>query len=128
MQAPVDALDIVNGNVIRTDAAAGPSIGLADVARALAPSANPRPDRLPGLYAEGWFHADHMTYPYGVHIAVVAVDRETGAVTVERYVVASDIGRAVNPMLVEGQIVGGLVQGLGGALFEALRRARRALS
>jgi aerobic carbon-monoxide dehydrogenase large subunit len=118
MQAPVDALDIVNGNVIRTDAAAGPSIGLADVARALAPSAKPRPDRLPGLYAEGWFHADHMTYPYGVHIAVVAVDRETGAVTVERYVVAYDIGRAVNPMLVEGQIVGGLVQGLGGALFE----------
>jgi aerobic carbon-monoxide dehydrogenase large subunit len=118
MQAPVDALDIVNGNVIRTDAAAGPSIRLADVARALAPSAKPRPDRLPGLYAEGWFHADHMTYPYGVHIAVVAVDRETGAVTVERYVVAYDIGRAVNPMLVEGQIVGGLVQGLGGALFE----------
>jgi carbon-monoxide dehydrogenase large subunit/6-hydroxypseudooxynicotine dehydrogenase subunit gamma len=59
-----------------------------------------------------------MTYPYGVHIAVVAIDRDTGAAGVERYLVAYDIGRAVNPMLVEGQIVGGFVQGLGGALFE----------
>jgi carbon-monoxide dehydrogenase large subunit len=118
LQAPLDVLDVVNGNVVRGDVVAGPSVALADVARALAPSAKHRPDREPGLCAEGWFHADHMTYPYGVHIAIVAVDRATGAVSVERYVVAYDIGRAVNPMLIEGQIVGGLVQGLGGALFE----------
>jgi CO/xanthine dehydrogenase Mo-binding subunit len=118
LQAPADALDIVDGRVVRTDAAVGPSIALGDVARALAPTAKPRPDREPGLSAEGWFHANHMTYPYGVHVAVVAVDRDTGAVGVERYLVAYDIGRAVNPMLVEGQIVGGFVQGLGGALFE----------
>ena len=49
---------------------------------------------------------------------VVRVDRETGDVEVERYLVAYDVGRAVNPMLVEGQIAGGLAQGLGGALFE----------
>jgi carbon-monoxide dehydrogenase large subunit/6-hydroxypseudooxynicotine dehydrogenase subunit gamma len=59
-----------------------------------------------------------MTYPYGVHIAVVSVDRETGTVTTERYLVAYDIGKAVNPMLVKGQLVGGVVQGLGGALLE----------
>jgi CO/xanthine dehydrogenase Mo-binding subunit len=59
-----------------------------------------------------------MNYPYGVHIAVVRVDRETGGVTVERYLVAYDIGKAVNPMLVEGQIAGGFAQGLGGALLE----------
>ena len=118
LQAPADALDIVDGRVVRTDAAVGPSIALGDVARALAPTAKPRPDREPGLSAEGWFHANHMTYPYGVHVAVVAVDRDTGAVGVERYLVAYDIGRVVNPMLVEGQIVGGFVQGLGGALFE----------
>ena len=118
LQAPLDVLDVVNGNVVRSDVVAGPSVALADVARALAPSAKRRPDREPGLCAEGWFHADHMTYPYGVHIAIVAVDRATGAVSVERYVVAYDVGRAVNPMLIEGQIVGGLVQGLGGALFE----------
>ena len=118
LQAPAGALDIVDGRVVRADLAVSPSIALGDVARALAPSAKPRGDREPGLSAEGWFHANHMTYPYGVHIAVVAIDRDTGAVGVERYVVAYDIGRAVNPMLVEGQIVGGFVQGLGGALFE----------
>ena len=59
-----------------------------------------------------------MTYPYGVQIAVVRVDDATGQVAVERYLVAYDIGRAINPMLVEGQLVGGVAQGLGGALYE----------
>ena len=59
-----------------------------------------------------------MTYPYGVQIGVVRVDRETGKATVERFLLAYDIGRAINPMLVEGQLVGGFVQGLGGALCE----------
>ena len=68
--------------------------------------------------ADGWFYSDHMNYPYGVHIAVVRVDRDTGGVAVERYLVAYDIGKAVNPMLVEGQIAGGFAQGLGGALLE----------
>jgi CO/xanthine dehydrogenase Mo-binding subunit len=59
-----------------------------------------------------------MVYPYGVHVAVVRVDAETGGVTIERYCVAYDIGKAVNPKLVEGQIAGGLAQGIGGALLE----------
>jgi CO/xanthine dehydrogenase Mo-binding subunit len=59
-----------------------------------------------------------MNYPYGVHVAVARVDAATGGVTIERYFVAYDIGRAVNPMLVEGQIAGGVAQGLGGALME----------
>jgi carbon-monoxide dehydrogenase large subunit/6-hydroxypseudooxynicotine dehydrogenase subunit gamma len=72
----------------------------------------------PGLSAEGWFFTDHMVYPYGVHVAVVRVDRATGEVEVERYLVAYDVGRASNPMMIEGQIVGGVAQGVGGALFE----------
>jgi aerobic carbon-monoxide dehydrogenase large subunit len=59
-----------------------------------------------------------MNYPYGVHIAVARIDRETGGVEIERYFAAYDIGRAVNPMLIEGQIAGGFAQGLGGALLE----------
>jgi carbon-monoxide dehydrogenase large subunit/6-hydroxypseudooxynicotine dehydrogenase subunit gamma len=59
-----------------------------------------------------------MNYPYGVHIAVALVDRETGGVTIERFFAAYDVGRAVNPMLIEGQIAGGFAQGFGGALFE----------
>lgn len=70
------------------------------------------------LAAEGVFRAEHMTYPYGIHAAVVRLDRGTCGVHVERFVVAYDIGRAVNPMLVEGQLVGAAAQGIGGALYE----------
>lgn len=71
-----------------------------------------------GKPAEATFTTDHMTYPYGAHAAVVRVDADTGGVTVERYVVAYDVGRAINPMLCEGQIIGGVAQGVGGALLE----------
>src|SRR5207253_10335103 len=67
----------------------------------------------------------HMTCPYGIQIAVLRVDGDTGAVTVERYLIAYDIGRAINPMLVEGQLIGGVVQGLGGALSEEFRYDER---
>ncbi|BAT58112.1 6-hydroxypseudooxynicotine dehydrogenase complex subunit gamma [Variibacter gotjawalensis] len=116
MQASADQLDIVDGDVVRKGGGASMPIG--EVARALLPASRIRGDRAPGLNAEGWFHTDHMNYPYGVHVAQVRVDAETGGVAVEKYLVAYDIGCAVNPMLVEGQIVGGFAQGLGGALYE----------
>lgn len=118
LQARPESLSVVDGVVVRNDAAAGPSISLGEIARHLSPTSKTLGGRPPGLTAEGWFHTDHMNYPYGVHVAVVQVDRETGAVKVPRYLVAYDIGKAVNPMLVEGQIVGGVVQGLGGTLLE----------
>ena len=77
--------------------------------------------RPPQLAAHGWYNTDHTVFPYGVHLAVVRVDRDTGAVAVERFMVAYDVGRAVNPLLIEGQLVGGCVQGLGGALCEEFR-------
>ena len=118
LQSAPAALDVIDGKVVRRDAAQGPSVTLGEIARALAPAAKLLGDATPGLSAEGWFESHHMTYPYGVHVAVVRVDRDSGAVAVERYLVAYDIGKAVNPMLVEGQIAGGVAQGLGGALFE----------
>jgi aerobic carbon-monoxide dehydrogenase large subunit len=121
LQAPADRLDVVDGRVVRTDAPDGPSVTLGEVARARASSSGEDA----GLCAEGWFQTDHMNYPYGVHVAVVAVDRDTGGVAVERYLVAYDIGKAVNPMLIEGQIVGGVLQGLGGALYEDFRYDER---
>jgi len=118
MQAPVAALAIVDGEVVRTDRDARPSMSLGAVALGLEPTSKTRGGREPGLSAEGWFDVDHQVYPYGTHVAVVRVDRETGGVTIERYVIGYDIGRAINPVLVEGQIVGGFAQGLGGALYE----------
>jgi carbon-monoxide dehydrogenase large subunit len=118
LQAPVEELTIENGTVRRKGLPAGPSLELGEIAKKLGPGSELLKGRAPGLAAEGWFHTEHMTYPYGVHAAVVAIDRETGAVDVERYLIGYDVGRAVNPMLIEGQLVGGFAQGLGGALFE----------
>ncbi|HLH86857.1 MAG TPA: xanthine dehydrogenase family protein molybdopterin-binding subunit [Xanthobacteraceae bacterium] len=122
LQAPVEALAIVDGRVVRTDGGAGASISasmsLGEIAEGLAPTSKTRGGREPGLSAEGWFDTKHQVYPYGTHIAVVRVDRETGGVAIERYIAGYDIGRAINPILVKGQITGGFTQGLGGALYE----------
>ncbi|MGA8614974.1 MAG: xanthine dehydrogenase family protein molybdopterin-binding subunit [Xanthobacteraceae bacterium] len=118
LQSAPEALDVVDGKVVSKNAAQGPSVSLGEVARVLAPTSKLLGDALPGLSAEGWVEQSHMVYPYGVHLAVVRADRDTGAIAIESYLVAYDIGKAVNPMLVEGQITGGVAQGLGGALFE----------
>ena len=118
LQAPVDVLDIVNGDVIRTDRPGGPSISLGQIAAALSNTSKTLGTREPGLSADGYFYAEHQVYPYGNHLAVVKVDPDTGGVQVLRYVIGYDIGRAINPTLVKGQIAGGFAQGLGGALME----------
>jgi carbon-monoxide dehydrogenase large subunit/6-hydroxypseudooxynicotine dehydrogenase subunit gamma len=118
LQTPVPTLDVIDGMVVRKNATQGPSISLGDVARALNPGSKLVGEANPGLAAEGLFEQQHMNYPYGIHIAVVHVDRDTGAPAVERFFVAYDIGKAVNPMLIDGQIAGGVAQGIGGALFE----------
>ncbi len=114
--APED-LRLVEG---RVEVAGAPdrALTLGEIAARLEPLSASGMGLEPELAAESWFTTDHMTYPYGVHAAVVSVDKETGGVVIERFVVAYDVGRAVNPMLVEGQIVGGAAQGLGGALLE----------
>jgi len=108
LQTPVGALDIVDGVIARRDTTTGPSIRLGEIAR----------QNGGAFTAEGSHLTDHMTYPYGVHVAQVRVDRETGGVAVERFLVAYDVGRVVNPMMIDGQIAGGYAQGLGGTLYE----------
>ena len=77
-----------------------------------------KPGLAPGLEETFYYEPPTVTWAYATHAAIIEVDIETGAVTVRRYVVAHDCGTVVNPMLADGQIVGGVVQGLGGALFE----------
>jgi len=77
------------------------------------------PDEMePGLEASTYFEPEGSTAPFGTHVAVVAVDPRTGDVDVERFVAVDDVGPQVNPKLVEGQIVGGIAQGIGQALYE----------
>lgn len=117
LQTPSSDLDIKDGHVAARGKIAA-SISFAEIARRTVPGSSILGDRAPGLTAEGWYKTDKLAFSYGVHIAVVAIDAGTGAVSIERYIVAQEVGRAVNPMLVEGQIVGGCVQGIGGALYE----------
>jgi carbon-monoxide dehydrogenase large subunit/6-hydroxypseudooxynicotine dehydrogenase subunit gamma len=104
--------------MVAAGGAAG-SVSLAEIAAALA---GPPDGHLPAgpLGARREFTVDHMTYPYGVHLAQVEIDPGTGGVTVLRYFVAYEVGRSINPANVEGQLVGGALQGIGGALFEEL--------
>jgi carbon-monoxide dehydrogenase large subunit len=74
----------------------------------------------PGLDASAYFVPHETAHPHGVHAAIVEVDPQLGRVRVQRYLISFDIGVAVNPMLVEGQLVGAFAQGLGGALLEEM--------
>jgi len=121
LQSPIEKLDIINGLIQRVDEPSGPSITLADMAKHFSPTSKTLGAREPGLTAMGWFKTEDVVCPYGMHIAVARVDQATGSVDIERYLAACDIGRAINPMLVEGQITGGVAQGLGGALMEEFR-------
>jgi aerobic carbon-monoxide dehydrogenase large subunit len=75
---------------------------------------------LPGLEATSHFTPDQSTYSNGTHVAEVEVDIETGQVTILRYLVMHDCGHVINPMVVEGQVVGGVIHGVGNAFFERM--------
>jgi aerobic carbon-monoxide dehydrogenase large subunit len=72
----------------------------------------------PGLDFSSFYDPANFTYPFGCHIAVVEVDPETGKVKLKRFLAVDDVGNVINPMIVDGQIHGGLAQGIGQALFE----------
>jgi carbon-monoxide dehydrogenase large subunit len=95
-------------------------VGFAEVARAAyAPRSLP-PGMEPGFSETAAFTPPTVTFPNGCHVCEVEIDPETGGVRVVRHTVVDDVGRIVNPMLVKGQIHGGVVQGLGQGLFESL--------
>jgi carbon-monoxide dehydrogenase large subunit len=72
----------------------------------------------PGLEATDFYEPSNFTYPFGTHVAVVEVDPETGGVRLLKYVAADDCGNVINPLLVDGQVQGGIVQSIGQAFFE----------
>ena len=72
----------------------------------------------PGLDFSSFYDPTNFTYPFGCHVAIVEVDKETGQVKLKRFIAVDDVGNVINPMIVDGQIHGGLAQGIGQALFE----------
>ena len=109
LEASVADLEIVDGRVgiVGTDRA----LSLAEIAAL--PSA--APDRLKG---SGSYAPDTATYPNGTHICEVEIDAETGAARIARYTIVDDFGFTLNPLLLEGQVHGGVAQGVGQALME----------
>jgi carbon-monoxide dehydrogenase large subunit len=71
-----------------------------------------------GLEATTFYDPPNFSYPFGAHVAVVEVDAETGRTTLKRYIAVDDCGPQINPVIVEGQVHGGVVQGIGQALWE----------
>jgi carbon-monoxide dehydrogenase large subunit len=74
-----------------------------------------------GLEATDFFKPPKETFPFGADVAVVEIDPETGEIKLQRYVAVDDCGRVISPLLVDGQVHGGLAQGIGQALFEQVQ-------
>ena len=82
----------------------------------------PLPEALePGLSDEAFFEPSNNTYPFGCHISMIEVDRQTGEPTLLKFVAVDDAGHLINPLIVEGQIHGGVAQGAAQALLEEVR-------
>jgi CO/xanthine dehydrogenase Mo-binding subunit len=75
---------------------------------------------VPGLEAVAYYSPPHATWASGAHGAVVEVDPETGQLTYLRYAAVHDCGRVINPMILEGQVMGGVAQGIGGSFYERM--------
>ena len=114
---------VVEGGRVFVLGVPGRALTFKDLARAAGPGQPGCDGDAPGLQASHVFEAAKMCYPYGTHVAVAEVDPQTGQVSLRAYAIAYDVGKAINPMIVEGQLVGGLAQGIGGSLLEELAYA-----
>ncbi len=96
------------------------SVAFADVAAAANLSNTLAPGIEPGLETTFFFEPDACVFPFGTHICAVEVDKETGEVEITRFIAVDDCGRQLNPMIVQGQVHGGIAQGVGQALIEGV--------
>ena len=112
------SLDLNGGKIFRLNTEA-PPVELNEIVSQVRHSGNFN-EGFPELAETAYFHSSQMTYSYGVHLAHVAVDAETGMMEVLKYLVVEDIGRAINPLMIHGQTVGSAVQGIGGTMLEEL--------
>jgi carbon-monoxide dehydrogenase large subunit len=99
-------------------------VALADLAKAAVRSKTLLREARPGLQACGYFAPETVTFAFGAQACALEVDVETGRVRILRYLAVHDCGRAINPMVVDGQLHGGLAGGIGTALMEDLRYDR----
>ncbi|MGQ0570162.1 MAG: molybdopterin cofactor-binding domain-containing protein, partial [Armatimonadota bacterium] len=121
LEARPDDLELADGNVF-VGGSPSRSVPLGEVAAAANPLRGTIPQEWegPGLEASRYFAPPRGTFASGCHAAVIEIDRGTGAVRIHKYVVVHDCGKIINPMILEGQIRGGVAQGIGNAFYEKL--------
>ncbi len=96
----------------------GKTVGLAEIAAASYKASKLPPDTQPGLVSTNYWEPPNFAFPFGAHLVVTEIDRDTGQIEIKRYIAVDDCGKVINPMLVDGQVHGGVAQGLGQALYE----------
>jgi carbon-monoxide dehydrogenase large subunit len=101
-----------------TDNKTGKSVSVKEIAAASYRAMKLPPNTEPGLVSTHFWEPPNFTFPFGAHLVVTEVDRNTGNIAITRYVAVDDCGNILNPMIVEGQVHGGVAQGLGQALWE----------
>jgi aerobic carbon-monoxide dehydrogenase large subunit len=114
----LDSKDVTFASGVCTCNRTGKSISLAEIAGASYRAMKLPPNVEPGLVATYFWEPPNFAFPFGAHIAITEVDPETGKVAITRYVAVDDCGNIINPLIVDGQVHGGVAQGLGQALYE----------
>jgi len=118
LEASEEDIEFEDGE-FRVAGAPDRSMHIQDVAGAAYLAHDMPEDVEPGLEASSFYDPDNFVFPFGLHAAIVEVDPDTGEIDFETYVAVDDVGNQINPKIVEGQIHGGIAQGVGQALYEA---------
>ena len=116
MMLESDDISLIGGTCV--DEKSGKSVSFVEIATAAHHAKKLPPNTQPGLVATHFWEPPNFTFPFGAHIVITEVDRDTGAIDIRRYVAVDDCGKILNPLLVDGQVHGGVAQGLGQALWE----------
>ena len=116
MLLEADEVTLTGGRCV--DEKSGKSVSFGEMASAVYVAKKLPPNTEPGLISTHFWEPPNFTFPFGAHVCVTEVDRETGAIEIKRYVAVDDCGKILNPLLVAGQVHGGVAQGLGQALWE----------
>jgi len=117
LQVNPEKIVFEDGKIIAKDGS-GKSMGFGEVVTQAYIARQLPPGMEPGLEATNFFEPSNFTFPFGTHVCVVQIDEETGEPKITKYVAVDDCGNVINPLLVEGQVHGGIVQGIAQALYE----------
>jgi carbon-monoxide dehydrogenase large subunit len=114
----LDSEDVTFGNGHCVCNKSGKSVTVAEIAGAAYRAIKLPKNVDPGLVATRFWEPPNFAYPFGAHLAVTEIDKTTGEISILRYIACDDCGNIINPLLVNGQVHGGIVQGIGQALYE----------